>query len=111
MLKIDNVQVVNFSGNPVERIRIKTVENEAIQGDLNVTILGIEKRDFSFSYNDIEKAEFEEILQFCNDGVEHFVELGIASSLIFSNYAFIKCTDITHTNNKLYSFNITVREL
>lgn len=111
MLKIDNVQITNYSGEPVQKIRLKTVENEAIQGDLNVTILGIEKRDFEFTFENIEKSEFEQILQYSNDGVEHYVEIYIGSSLIFANYAFIKCEDITHTNNTLYSFSILVREL
>lgn len=111
MLKIDNVQITNYSGEPVQKIRLKTVENEAIQGDLNVTILGVEKRDFEFTFENIEKAEYEEIFEYVNDGVEHYVEIYIGSSLVFANYAFIKCDDVGHTNNVLYSFSILVREL
>lgn len=111
MLKINSEIMPYYSGVPVETPRVTIIENLSTQNDLNITLVGPEKRDWVLDFSNLEKSDFDLIYQYVHSGIEYLVEIIIGIDTVFEKYCFLSVDSIPRPINRLYSFKLIIREI
>ncbi len=92
--------------------RSKLIEKETVGGDLNITVTGRTRAEVTVPYQEIEKAEYDQLKQYCYPYVVNKVWARVTNGtgdLIFDGYAFAKMQSekITRDNNK-FTLNVEI---
>lgn len=111
MLKINNELMPDPAGTPTSQPRVTITEWETPQNDLNIQKLSPLKFDWTFTFDRLERQEYEKLAQFFFAGAELLVEYQVGDDTLIDGYHYITVDSIPMPHNRLYTFAITVKPI
>ena len=111
MLRINNETMPSVSGEPTKQPRVTITEWETPQNNLNVQKLGPLKFDWAFSFDKLERFEYEKVVQYIFAGTDLRVQYQVGGVMVLDQFCYIVMGPSSIQLNSLYSFSIVAKAI